>query len=213
MNILVIKIFHQAILLLLSLCLCFSTLAQGEHATIDASDQTFDRISDTAYICYDNNKLTLLSTEKEPDYKSCQAVYGKCEADKCQLNINGAIKNLDKSLLRELAIDLNLLLEQDNETYSIFPASDSWPYPEMFSDPVCSWYHAMGVPCPQGAGLPGGGSPPGDDNGTPGTPGPNDNCWICSLAYTLCFAAAGVDPFAQAQCIFEFESCASKRCG
>jgi len=209
------RVFRQVGLVLLGAGLAFGAVAQDYKAPErGAGSARFDAVKDAGFLCYDRGELTLLSLDKRPDAKACTALYGECQGDACMIVVHGAVRTVKKRFLEQFAADRLTNLPQAAAGLPGFPdfPGAGWT-PLGFADPLCSYYHQLGVDCPEAPGVPGGGSSPPQGTGTPGTPGPNNNCWLCSVSYSLCFASAGVNLIQQAQCTIEFQQCANRRCG
>ncbi|MEM9269513.1 MAG: hypothetical protein AAGA78_11320 [Pseudomonadota bacterium] len=174
----------------------------------------FDGVKETGFLCYDRGELRLLSVTKRPEAHRCTNLYAECQEDACMIVVHGSVRHAKKSFLERFVADRIVNIPQPAAGLPGFPdfPGTGWT-PQGFADPLCSYYHQLGFDCPEAPGLPGGGSSPPPGTGTPGTPGPNNNCWLCTAAYTLCFANAGVNPILQAQCISEMQDCAARRCG
>lgn len=213
--------FTAPALLLMVALLAFGPLPAGAQGSGDgpayseASAERFDEVRETGHLCMDGLGLRLLSTERRPDPESCSANYAACEGDDCLFVIHGALRRIGKQRLLDhgvfVASQLRRL-DEEGRTAAYFPPFPTWT-PPGFVDPVCGFYHQLGFDCPDAPGLPGGGASPPPGTGTPGTPGPDDNCWLCTTEHGLCFVQAKKGLIAHAACISRFQQCTARRCG
>lgn len=194
-------------------CVPLRAGAQDAVDVAGAAGKSFDSVRDTAHVCFDTGELRLLSTDRRPNPQQCTRFYGSCEKDRCLFVTHGAVKRIDKRSLLVFSADLANEIKRRTKldgTTTAFPGFNPWS--TGFADPICTWYHQLGFDCPEGSGLPGGGSSPGG-GGVPGNPGPDNNCFICSVEFLLCFSSAGINLVQQNYCRSRFEKCAARRCG
>lgn len=173
-----------------------------------------DPLSSSFNVCYDNGRAEYLPVDSSNGSPNCRSYYASCDAERCMIVVNGAIKTFRRNILLQYGADVLALAKETIDDGVSGAAGQPFNQPPNgFADPVCQFYIQNGFPCPEGHGFPGGsGTNPGPSS-TPLPPGPNDNCLQCTAVYGICFAAAGPNLIAQYICITEFQNCALNHCG